>query len=289
MLEKATMQRLATIRYIYTMAVDQSSKPEPLNMVAILLFHDAAELFLALASEYLNAGKTGQAFMEYWEIINQKLPGKDFAQKDAMKRLNAARTNFKHHAIVIAPAEIEAFRLSVAAFFSENTQKVFAIDFDDISMSSLVLEDAVRTRLEEADTLRSKGDIPAAIKEIAIAFQELLNRFKWRLFEEQQGFPFEPRAFSRHPSLSSLPRELSGFAEDVEKALSSLNEQIKILSLGIDYRSYVRFQWLTPPAHLMMGGNYVASGDGRVQSSQDYAFCYNFVIESALHLQEFTM
>jgi len=56
------------------------------------------------------------------------------------------------------------------------------------------------------------------------------------------------------PEPEALPRELSRFAKDVEKALSSLNEQAKILSLGIDYRGYVRFQWLTPPAHLMMGG-----------------------------------
>jgi hypothetical protein len=287
MLDKVIMQRLALIRYLYALALDQSKQPEPLNMIALLHFHDAVELFLALASEYLNAGKTGQGFMDYWEAINQKLPGKDFAQKDAMKRLNAARANFKHHGIVIAPAEIEAFRLNVEAFFRENAQKVFALDFDDVSMSALVLEDAVRTRLEEADTLRSRGDIAAALKEVACAFQELLHGFKWRLFKEQQTFPFESL-----PPAGLLPSASSGsseFARSVAKALRDLNEQVKILSLGIDYRSYVRFQWLTPPVFLMMSGRYETSGDGHGHSSQDYTFCSHFVIECALRLQEFSL
>src|SRR5437762_11798680 len=89
MLDEAKMRRLAMIQYMYAMAVDQSHKPEPLNMVGILLFHDAVELFLALASEYLDAGKTGKEFLAYWEPINQKLPNKDFGQKDSMNRLNA--------------------------------------------------------------------------------------------------------------------------------------------------------------------------------------------------------
>src|SRR2546423_6801644 len=99
MLDDAKMRRLAMIQYTFMMAVDQSHKPEPLNMVSILLFHDAVELFLMLASEYLGAGKTGQEFMTYWEAINQKLPSKDFGQKDSMNRLNKARANWKHYGI----------------------------------------------------------------------------------------------------------------------------------------------------------------------------------------------
>src|SRR5690242_15295971 len=90
-LDEAKMRRLSMIQYMYAMAVDQSQRPEPLNMVGILLFHDTVELFLALASEYLGAGKTGKEFLAYWESINQKLPSKDLEQKDSMSRLNAAR------------------------------------------------------------------------------------------------------------------------------------------------------------------------------------------------------
>src|SRR5579859_4004259 len=138
MLNEAKMHRLAMIQYTYLMAVDQSHKPEPLNMVSILLFHDAAELFLALASEHLDAGKTGRGFLEYWEPINQKLPSKDFGHKDSMTRLNAARSNWKHHGIRLPVTEIEDFRTQVAALFRDNTLKVFGLAFEDISMTTLV-------------------------------------------------------------------------------------------------------------------------------------------------------
>ena len=132
------------IQYMYMMAVDQSHTPEPLNMVSILLFHDAVKLFLALASEHVDAGKTGKEFLAYWEAINQKLPSKDFGQKDGMSRLNAARANWKHHGIRLSATEIDDFRAHIATFFRENTPKVFRISFDEISMAALVQGEEVR-------------------------------------------------------------------------------------------------------------------------------------------------
>lgn len=117
MLDEAKMWRLAMIQYMYMMAVDQFHTPEPLNMVSILLFHDAVELFLALASEHVDAGKTGKGFLAYWEAINQKLPSKDFGQKDGMSRLNAARANWKHHGIRLSATEIDDFQAHAATFF----------------------------------------------------------------------------------------------------------------------------------------------------------------------------
>jgi len=59
MLDKSTIiKRLAFIKYLYKLAVDQSRRPEPLCSASILTFHDAVELFLQLASEHLDVGKT---------------------------------------------------------------------------------------------------------------------------------------------------------------------------------------------------------------------------------------
>src|SRR5437660_2331558 len=181
MLDEAKMRRLAMIQYTYTIAVDQCQKPEPLNMVALLLFHDAVELFLMLASEHLHAGKVGKEFLAYWEPINQKLPGHDFGHKDSMGRLSAARANWKHHGICISTTEMGDFRKNVADFFRDNTSKVFGIAFEAISMAMLVQSEEVRNRLTEAERLSSVGEIKAAIRETAIAFQDLLHQFDWRV------------------------------------------------------------------------------------------------------------
>jgi hypothetical protein len=57
MLPETTARRLAFVRYLYGVAVQQSRYPEPLYGTSILTFHDSIELFLQLASEYLNVGK----------------------------------------------------------------------------------------------------------------------------------------------------------------------------------------------------------------------------------------
>src|SRR5258708_16058656 len=137
MLDEAKMRRLAMIQYMYTLAIDQSHKPEPLNMVSILHFHDAVELFLALTSEHLNVGNTGQGFMDYWKDINQKLPSKNFGQRDSMERLNKARLSWKHYGIRLPTVEIDDFSTNVADFFLHHTPKFFQFTFDPISMPQL--------------------------------------------------------------------------------------------------------------------------------------------------------
>jgi len=256
-------------------------------MVSILLFHDAVELFLALASEHVGAGKTGQEFITYWEAINQKLSSKDFGQKDSMNRLSKARANWKHYGIRLSTTEIDDFRANVATFFQENTPKVFGLAFEEISMATLVQDEKVRDRLLKAEELNSTGEFKAALVEIAIAFQTLFDRFEWRVME-QDSVHFKGvsshRLFSRVED--TAPRELSRFAREIEQELGTLHKQVQMLSLGIDYRRYIRFRGLTPMAYLTGSGTYQVAGDGRGQSHQDYLFCSQFVIECALRLQE---
>jgi len=279
-------------------AIDQSMKAEPLNSVAVLLFHDCVELFLALVSEYLNAGKTGQAFLEYWEAINNKLPDKDFAQKDSMKRLNTARTSLKHSGIQPSKSEVDAFRISVANFFDENTEKVFGISFRSISMAPLVNDDEVRQGLENADELFSQGNIEDAVEKVAIAFEQLLHNFEGRIFHTHQRFPFRPGKSSKfsfssrfsHTGRSSTmeQREFASFVKDVQDAFDEINDRMKILSLEIDYRRFVKFKLIVPDVRLMMSGEYVASTFAKPVTINEYNFCYDFVIENALRLQEIT-
>ena len=288
MLDEAKMRRLAMIQYMYTMAVDQSHQPEPLYMVALLLFHDAVELFVALVSEHLHTRKAGLDLMAYWEFIDQKLPaGTNFGHKDSMTRLNKARGNWKHVGIAVAPTLLEEFRANVADFFRENTPKVFGIAFEEISMASLVQDEAVRERLLQAKQLSSTGEIKAALTEITIAFQELFNQFDWKAIETNNVHL--QRVSSRRPFSRierTAPHELSRFAEAIERELNTLHQQVRLLSLGIDYRLYIRFQALTPLVSRTMDGVYHTDGDGRGQSQQDYLFCSQFVITCALRLQE---
>ena len=93
MLEESIVRRLAFIKYLYAVAIEQSKRPEPLCSASILTFHDAIELFLRLASEHKNVGKKELTFMDYWNILDPKLPAGYPTQKESMRRLNSARVH----------------------------------------------------------------------------------------------------------------------------------------------------------------------------------------------------
>jgi hypothetical protein len=100
-MDPSDLKRLAFIKYLFTIALDQSYLPEPAGAAAILTFHDAIELFNQLACEYLDIDTIGKGskqinFIEYWDLISLKL-SQPLPQKESMNRLNKARVALKHH------------------------------------------------------------------------------------------------------------------------------------------------------------------------------------------------
>ena len=75
-LDNTVRMRLAFIKHMYNVGVEQSQKPEPFCSMSILTFHDAIDLFLGLSLEFLSSKldklpkeKDKIYFMDYWSFI----------------------------------------------------------------------------------------------------------------------------------------------------------------------------------------------------------------------------
>lgn len=291
MISDVTMQRLAFIRYLYTRGVEASRRPEPLSAASILTFHDSIELFLALASEHLDVGGRDSGFMEYWELLKPKLPDDGLTQKRAMRRLNKSRVALKHHGTLPSKLDIEAFRASSTSFFEENTPLVFGIDFTSVSMTRLVQYAQARASLEQADLLlREKDDREEALGLIAVAFHQVVDG--WELSKRgplgDSPFFFGKRLTRLDSFLIKVPdRNLTKFIDAVIDSIGSMQSAMKLLSFGLDYRRYVKFRLLTPGVVGVYEGGYTVHRFERddLPSLEDCRFCYDFVIECAMHLQ----
>jgi hypothetical protein len=137
------MERLAFIKNLYSVGAEQSKREEPLCWMSILTFHDAVELFLALASEYLDLDVNIKdiKFMEYWSLLSKILKKKEkgeLTQKISMEKLNKARVDFKHYGNPPSKSAIEDFRANTTSFLDENTRLVFDVEFSNISLVELV-------------------------------------------------------------------------------------------------------------------------------------------------------
>lgn len=76
MLDHSIIRRLAFIKYLYRIGIQQSEAAEPFASAALLTFHDAAELFLQLSAEHTDADvkankilwATGHSSLNAWEM-----------------------------------------------------------------------------------------------------------------------------------------------------------------------------------------------------------------------------
>lgn len=301
MVDQSVMQRLAFIKYMVTLALEQSHQAEPLSAISILMFHDSVELFLRLAAEHANVdGKDKSDFMQYFGDYQKKM-GQPLYRRGSMEELNNARISLKHFGNLPAHLAIEKHRVNVRDFFEKNTKLVFGINFDDISMLSLVKSERVRVELEEAQPLIDTHNHPLALAKIAIAFEKLIEEH-----QEPQGYdagyfvstsqipnfqsilkyiPTDNNLERYDPKTSSFA--VNGFFNQLEKMLRSMEDTIKMLGLGLDYRAYTRFRKLVPTVVHVPGGRYVteSSSSQKPVSSEECWFCYNFVINTAILLQ----
>lgn len=299
-LDQTTVRRLAFIKYLYQSAISQSKAPPPLNCASILTMHDAVELFLQLASEHLNVGAASLGFMDYWDILNKKLDPNQLEQKESMRRLNKARVALKHHGTFPSNLDVESFRASTTSFFHSNTQIVFDVTLDEVSLIEFVSPASSRQKLKDALDNINNDEILVALEKIAIAFMEMLVDY-----EDRKGARFHrsPFFFGREMtflssffmglkrgSLSRQERKLSDFIDNVKESIEAMQEAIKMLALGIDYRKYSLFKQLTPNVRRVLSGDWVVDRmfkENEMPSHEDAKFCIDFVIESALALAEF--
>jgi hypothetical protein len=297
-LSLVTMERLGFLRYLYEVGLEQSRQPEPLAAVSILSFHDSVDLFLQLASEQSGATLTIKKpyFSDYFAPINEVIKPEQLSNEQSMKRLNNARNAVKHNSFVLAWRDVEQLRAGVTGFFEDNTPLIFGIEFGAISLVSLVRCEPARQKLQEAESYLQAGNREEALVAIAVAFVELINdyeraassRYGRSPFTFGESFAFESSFFRQDPF--SDPFSVS-FDDKVMNSIVSLQDAMKILGLGIDYRRYTKFRLLTPNVSTTTGsGRHDVSrhprGSADPPSYVDCRFCFDFVIDAAIRLQD---
>ena len=299
-LASSIMQRLAFVKYLFGVAVEQSRQPEPMNSASLLAFHDSVELFLCMSCEHLNILTDRQTtFMVYWDKIKDS-KGINLSQQEAMKRMNDARVSLKHHGTMPSRLDIETFRANVSAFFEDNTPLVFKVNLHEISLVEFVNPETSRQKLKDAEIAISQGDTLKALGEIAIAFDEMISDYENR---KRTTFSQSPFYFGKDLTFQDSffmglnqgydnPGEarLAEFVDRVKESIEAMQNAIKILALGIDYRKYSKFKRLIPRLTRSKNGQYRVThrfDEKQKPSIEDTRFCIHFVIESALALSQF--
>lgn len=252
-------KRLELARYLYSLGVEQSRRAEPANSASVLWLHSAAEMFLELASERLGVSDRTRTFAQRLSAVSSRL-GRPLSCQESVRAMDGAAARLRRDGTPPSPADIESFRASAAGFLRENTPLVFGVEFGRELLVDSVRYAKVRTRLREAQDCMENGDPEGAMKEISVAFHILLHEYMFNV------------KMLKYTTKAEL--------------LVQLEDQAKIMRKAIDFEKYKEFMRIAPTV-ISLFKEYRVVG-GRNCNMEDCAFCFNFVIESAVSFQNLT-
>jgi hypothetical protein len=300
-LDRGTAARLAWIRYLFGIAEQQCAFPEELRSIAILSMHDAVELFLHLAAQHANVplSKARKVeFGEYFSEITKANPALKLSRQQQMKQLNTARVGLKHDGVRPIGRDVEEFRVQVSRFLIENTILVFRVSLEDVSVIDLIRFPMTRDALRGAESAMARGEFFRAMIGIVSGFDSLIGEYEREAkavhgrspFAFANNFQFDRSVFRRAPFHHDPfgPRDQGDFEDKIIESIEGMGSALRMLSLGLDYRRYAQFRMLSPPRHLLKIDPKIRTSPAEKlpTSEADCRFCLDFVVDSALQLQE---
>jgi hypothetical protein len=287
-----TIKRLAFIRFLYSQGLEQAARPQSLAATALLSFHDAVEMFLLLAAEHRGVNlDRNTTFDGYWTQVAAQA-GVQLPSRNAMRRMNNSRVNFKHHGSIPSATDLDQFRGDVTTFFTDAAQAVFAADFTSLDMTDLVTQPAALTRIRDAEVSASQGDYVAALALLWEALGELLYDYadRKRISDNSTIFSFGPEhRFGTYAvdHIAKIDPSFDSHIGAMTEAIREMRHALGILAVGLDYRRYARFDMLRPRVDRFIDGHWeVHPVPGILLGDEEYEFCKLFVIEAAIHLAE---
>lgn len=298
------VRRLAYIRYLYSIGVEQSRLPDPMSAAALLMFHDAVESFLLMAGEHLDAPSVYE-FERYWvELRPSKVAnGVELPVQQGMKRLNKQRIALKHHGSFPNRSTTETIKSDTETFFVAASQLVFQIDWTAVSMSNVIPQESVRQLALKADTSIAAGDHVEAMIALVDAWEELFEPWpRTKAVDDSSPFRFGPKitrtveerkiaaylysdsGSRKYPRVNDdIGRQIS----NITKVVSALQEAAQLTAIGVDFASYQRFRALTPRrVDFMSNKSEYRAPITYAPNVDDVAFCFHFVVTAALRLAD---
>ncbi len=283
---KPTIERLALIKYLSHQATEQSIQPEPLNGLSVLQFHDSVELFLNLLCETQNI-KVPQNFMDYWTEINKKNTPELLSHQTSMQKLNKARVGFKHHGIIPSKTDIESFRVMTLSFFTENYVKFFKLEYEKVSLLDLIENIKCKSHIQKAEEEFINKSLEECLNNLSKSFGYLLNAFESNKIDNRYRSPFDFSDHFRSSIPSNLDNESKRYLKSVTNSISKIQEILRLLTIGINYKQYVKFSAYVPGYSVTTSDEIIPHYVQRKTFSyEDFEFCKNFIIDTAFKLQE---
>lgn len=311
------IRRLTIIKYLFKTAIEQLNKPESVSYISVLLVHDSIDMFMNLAAEKIGIPQ-GKPMVSYFDSIST------LTLKPSVNKINKRRNNLKHNGLIPAKIEIEDSCIIAKLFFEENSQIIFGVEFNDVTLLELIEDFKVKAFLKSAEKFILENEIDLSAREIEKAFFHLMliekNKTKvdkenlWfsKGYEAQTLYKMDEQKFYIKgiepffvgtPNMTAEKKDENGYveiSEGVAAVIKNYNshfsyifECLKILTLGLDFKKYNLYRSFMPqimsyePEKDIYKIGIRVNVPPNIYIKENIQFAIDFVLEFALKQQEF--
>jgi hypothetical protein len=204
-----------------------------------------------------------------------------------MGNLHRQRNDTQHRNLVPSAEDVPRHAAYVVAFLRHLFARFFAVDFDTLSLCSLVADDELREHLVTAESLIADHQYKDAVSQSALAVFKALRlrlpkvtRHSWFSVSSVRGFAESHGRFSREQA-----EFLHGLVKDLSELMDEWDEKICVLAFGLDYRSYIRYKAFAPRIFSSMDGSIHVQHLSDDYTPEEAATAFDYALTQILGLE----
>lgn len=245
--------------------------------VAVGQLQDPVELFLHLLGDHFHAQiKEKLAFDQIIDAVNKQLPT-PLSHRTALIQLNKARVNFKHHALEPRLEDARKLLHDVQDFLPAMSKAHLGVDFETLSLSSLVGHLRSENWLRKAEEFLATGDYARAVDAAAIALA---------IFQGHLDTPVEPVRLDRFGRYRH--GEFRDLIEAVENEFHNAHSTLDLMLTGVNLAQFRLFRKFAPRVDFSRAGTFFLSGRDFYYAEpnrEQATVCVSFAIDAILSIK----
>jgi len=285
-LRRMTVGRLIFAKRLFLHGIEHCERGDDFSRaLAVHHFHAAVEATVRAALLHYRV-RTEKTLNIGFEVMLNELDkalrdsGSKLPLRQEMRNLNTVRSLVQHHAYE-GVSKAEELRAFTQSFLAALCQEIFKIAFDELSLSHLVTNDDIRSRLGEAEQHIANGAYEMAAAACSIAVKEALTLAR-RPYER-------PAFFSPFFVTTSLrDTQLEEPLERIVEEINRLQDVVELLCLGIDYVTYADSERWLPHAYRTIDATdnwYIGIRSGQEWGETEAWRAYNFALDVVMRLE----
>lgn len=283
-----TLRHLVYCKSLYMHAISHSDIDNILDRaIALLNFDNSIEMLMYTVLEYRGAKPPRREnFYELLKAFEKAVQDIDLALLYEVEIMNMhrARNNVQHHGIIPSADDIERYKSLTLEVLSELILEIFQLDFNEVSLGTLIKDDVTRTLFNRADKAYFSENYEDALTYLTTTFEYAKNREQGRIY----GSLLLLTLFKQRKKLNEVSMKLV--------------EELEILKLRLDYKKYQKYREIFSfklEPFFRLSSNEINEIENEIKKKikeaiiawkskdkeelrKNVVFCSNFVIENIL-------